>query len=57
MHFAFDYEMWLRMAAAGQTFSHLPLLLAQHRKAEGTKTVSQPEAFTAEILSGPRDVL
>jgi tetratricopeptide (TPR) repeat protein len=51
MHFAFDYEMWLRMAAAGQTFSHVPLLLARHRKAEGTKTVSRPEAFTAEIVS------
>lgn len=51
MHYAFDYEMWLRMAAAGQTFSHVPLLLAQHRKTEGTKTVSRPEAFTAEIVS------
>jgi len=51
MHFAFDYEMWLRMAAAGRTFSHVPLLLAQHRKTEGTKTVSRPEAFTAEIVS------
>jgi hypothetical protein len=51
MHYAFDYEMWLRMAASGQTFSHVPLLLAQHRKTEGTKTVSQPEAFTAEIVS------
>jgi hypothetical protein len=51
MHFAFDYEMWLRMAAAGQTFSHVPLSLAQHRKTEGTKTVSRPEAFTAEIVS------
>jgi len=51
MHFAFDYQMWLRMAAAGQTFSHLPVRLAQHRKTEGTKTVSKPEAFTAEIVS------
>src|SRR6185295_905535 len=51
MHFAFDYEMWLRLAAAGETFSHLPLLLAQHRKTEGTKTVSRPEAFTAEIVN------
>jgi len=51
MHFAFDYQMWLRMAAAGQTFSHLPVRLAQHRKTEGTKTVSRPEAFTAEIVS------
>ncbi|MGH9873560.1 MAG: glycosyltransferase family 2 protein [Pyrinomonadaceae bacterium] len=50
-HFAFDYEMWLRMAAAGQTLSHVPISLAQHRKAEGTKTVSRPEAFTAEIVS------
>lgn len=51
MHYAFDYEIWLRMAAAGLTFSHVPLLLAQHRKTEGTKTVSRPEAFTAEIVS------
>src|SRR5258705_9822323 len=50
MHFAFDYEMWLRMAATGQTLSHVPHLLAQHRKAEGTKTVSRPEAFTVEIV-------
>jgi hypothetical protein len=50
MHYAFDYEMWLRMAAAGQTFSHVQHLLAQHRKAEGTKTVSKPEAFTVEIV-------
>ena len=51
MHFAFDYEMWLRMTVAGQTLSHVPFLLAQHRKAEGTKTVSRPQAFTAEIVS------
>jgi hypothetical protein len=51
MHFAFDYEMWLRLAAAGKKLSQAPLLLAQHRKVEGTKTVSQPEAFTAEILA------
>lgn len=51
-HFAFDYEMWLRMAAAGLTLSHVPVFLAQHRKAEGTKTVSKPGAFAAEIISG-----
>ena len=39
------------MAVAGQTLSHLPLLLAEHRKAEGTKTVSRPEEFTAEIVA------
>lgn len=50
MHYAFDYEMWLRMVAAGQTLSRAPLLLAQHRKAEGTKTVSRPEAFAAEKI-------
>ena len=50
MHYAFDYEMWLRMAAAGQTLAPAPFLLAQHRKAEGTKTVSRPEAFTGEIV-------
>ena len=50
MHYAFDYEMWLRRAAARFKLSHVPLMLAQHRKAEGTKTVSQPEAFTAEIV-------
>jgi len=51
MHYAFDYEMWLRMAAARHKLSHMPVLLAQHRKAEGTKTVSRPEAFAAEIIS------
>jgi glycosyltransferase involved in cell wall biosynthesis len=51
MHFAFDYEMWLRLAAAGEAFSYVPLQLAQHRKTEGTKTVSKPEAFTAEIVN------
>jgi hypothetical protein len=51
MHYAFDYQMWLRMAAAGLLFSRVPLTLAQHRKADGTKTVSRPEAFTAEIIS------
>ena len=51
MHYAFDYEMWLRMAAAGQTFSHVRHLLAQHRKTEGTKTVSRPEAFTVEVVT------
>jgi glycosyltransferase involved in cell wall biosynthesis len=50
MHFAFDYEMWLRIAAR-QRLQHAPLLLAQHRKAEGTKTVSTPEAFGGEIIS------
>lgn len=51
MHYAFDYEMWLRLAVTGKKLSHLPLLLAQHRKAEGTKTVSQPGAFAAEIVT------
>ena len=49
MHFAFDYEMWLRIAARYR-LQHAPLLLAQHRKAEGTKTVSTPEAFGGEII-------
>ena len=43
--------MWLRLAAAEKKLSHAPLILAQHRKVEGTKTVSQPEAFTAEIIA------
>jgi glycosyltransferase involved in cell wall biosynthesis len=51
MHYAFDYDMWLRLAAVGQKLSHAPIVLAQHRKAVGTKTVSTPEAFTAEIVS------
>jgi glycosyltransferase involved in cell wall biosynthesis len=55
MHFAFDYEMWLRMAAARQEFSHLPLLLAQHRKAEGTKTVSKPESFAGERITALKE--
>lgn len=55
MHFAFDYEMWLRMAAGRQKFSHLPLLLAQHRKAEGTKTVSRPESFAAERITALKE--
>lgn len=49
MHYAFDYEMWLRIAARYRLF-HARLLLAQHRKAEGTKTVSTPEAFGREIM-------
>ncbi len=52
MHYAFDYQMWLRVAAARFKLSHVPLMLAQHRKTEGTKTVSQPEEFTAEIVGG-----
>lgn len=49
MHYAFDYEMWLRMARQ-RPLSHVSLFLSQHRKAEGTKTMAQPEAFAPEIM-------
>jgi tetratricopeptide (TPR) repeat protein len=41
--------MWLRISAHYKPH-HMPVALAQHRKAEGTKTVSKPEAFAAEII-------
>jgi glycosyltransferase involved in cell wall biosynthesis len=48
LHYAFDYEMWLRLAQSHQ-LTHLPRFLARHRKTEGTKTVGNPEAFAPEI--------
>jgi len=48
LHFAFDYDLWLRIARSFEV-RHLPRFLARHRKTEGTKTVGSPEAFAPEI--------
>ena len=49
LHYALDYDLWLRMAARFAV-SRIPELLSRRRMAAGTKTVEHPEAFWPEVI-------
>lgn len=50
LHYAMDYDYWLRMDRAGGRILHIPDILAASRRYEGTKTLSQREEFFKEIF-------
>jgi glycosyltransferase involved in cell wall biosynthesis len=51
LHFAMDYEFWLRAATRGLLFQHIPSALAACRWHLGAKTVSRNPHIEEELLS------
>jgi glycosyltransferase involved in cell wall biosynthesis len=51
LHFAMDYEFWLRAASRGFLFQHIPIVLAACRWHQSAKTVSQNPRIEEELLS------
>lgn len=49
LHYSLDYEYWLRLAAGGATFAHLPLVLAGSRVHPDTKTLRDRVAVHEEL--------
>ena len=54
LHYAMDYEYWLRLARAGVTFAQVPEILAGSRIHEHTKTLSARMEVYREILAVSR---
>lgn len=50
LHYVMDYDLWLRLAAAGYMFARIPGVLANFRMCPGTKSVNQSERFWPEII-------
>lgn len=50
LHYAMDYDYWLRMDRAGGRILHIPDILAASRRYEGTKTLSKREEIFSEIF-------
>ena len=50
LHYVMDYDLWLRLAAKGFKFAHVPGVLANFRICAGTKSVAQAERFWPEIV-------
>ena len=50
LHYAMDYDYWLRMDRAGGRILHIPDILAASRRYEGTKTLSQRDEIFREIF-------
>ena len=51
LHYAMDYEYWIRLALAGAQFMRLPETLAQFRLSGSSKTVGQLVYMSLEDLS------
>ncbi len=49
LHYCMDYEYWLRLAARGVRFLHIPVTLAASRIHPATKTLSAPLSVHTEI--------
>ncbi len=49
LHYAMDYEYWLRLGLSGARFVHVPVKMAASRLHVQTKTVGQPRQAHAEI--------
>jgi glycosyltransferase involved in cell wall biosynthesis len=49
LHYALDYEYWLRLAAAGARFAYVPVLFASSRLYPETKTLGARLAVHAEL--------
>lgn len=54
LHYAMDYEYWLRLAQAGGTLAHVAIPLAGSRVHAGTKTLSARMEVYREILEVSR---
>jgi len=50
LHYCMDYEYWLRLAARGVRFLHIPVTLAASRIHPTTKTLSSPLSVHTEII-------
>lgn len=50
LHYVMDYDLWLRLAAKGFEFAHIPSVLANFRMCAGTKSVEQSDRFWPEII-------
>ncbi|XSG85242.1 MAG: glycosyltransferase [Methylohalobius sp. ZOD2] len=57
LHFALDYDLWLRFARAGARFVRLRRVLSATRLHEATKTASAGLAFADEIIAMQRETL
>jgi glycosyltransferase involved in cell wall biosynthesis len=51
LHFAMDYEFWLRAASRGFLFQHIPSVLAACRWHQSAKTVSRNPRIEEELLA------
>jgi glycosyltransferase involved in cell wall biosynthesis len=51
LHYALDYEYWLRMDSAGLRLGHVPVRLAASRLHAGAKTSSARRRVFAELLA------
>jgi hypothetical protein len=50
LHYALDFEYWLRLGASGRRFRHLPISLAALRLHADAKSVRDLAAFAPEIV-------
>jgi len=48
LHYMMDYEYWLRLAAGGASFRHIPRRVSLYRYHETSKTVALESKFTEE---------
>ena len=51
LHFAFDYELWIRMMLKGVKSHYLPVPLSQFRLHRGSKSRNYPARFGLEYLA------
>jgi GT2 family glycosyltransferase len=49
LEYALDYDLWLRLLAAGATFRHVPRVLSATRLHAASKTAAGGDAFTREV--------
>ena len=57
MHFAFDYDFWVRLYQAGYTMAGEPALLSNYRLHESSKTMQSRVKFDAEMRATNARVL
>jgi glycosyltransferase involved in cell wall biosynthesis len=50
LHYALDFEYWLRLGASGRRFRHLPVPLAALRLHAAAKSIRELAAFAPEIV-------
>lgn len=57
LHYALDYEYWIRLALLGARFARLPQPVARFRLSPASKTVSQAAAMAQEQVQVVRETL